>query len=159
MALLGGHGGAKGNGFRLAGEMIGAFALTEPVLEVLFSLQPSSPSFTATRSEQRRGMDNLCTRGRIFRIREMSTFRSTHRPGTRAEVEPIHDDGIPPAGLAQLTFNDVNAIPNIVANPDCLIGRPVDSTGGSAPPARDWGRRGCFEESIARGGARLINGR
>ena len=81
------------------------------------------------------------------------------------QIEPIHDlMGFRSAGLAQLTFNDVE-VP--VAN---VVGKPGFALSHVAPVGLQYGRistacsalgllRGCFEESIAYAAVRKIDER
>jgi alkylation response protein AidB-like acyl-CoA dehydrogenase len=155
---------------RLAqGEIIGAFALTEPG-------GGSDVHSLATEFSDARG-DSLVLNGAkkwiscgqfasLFLVfgklgdRSLACLVPRETPGL--EVEPIHDlMGFRAAGLAKLTFNNVEVPP---AN---LVGKPGFALSHVAPVGLHYGRistacsalgllRGCFEESVAWAATRKI---
>ncbi len=152
------------------GEMIGAFALTEPGAG-------SAIQSLATEFAQRSGRDSLVLNGSkrwitcaqragvflVFgKLEQRSVACLVPRDAPGLEIEPIHDlMGFRSAGLAQLTFNDVE-VP--VAN---VVGKPGFALSHVAPVGLQYGRistacsalgllRGCFEESIAYAAVRKI---
>jgi alkylation response protein AidB-like acyl-CoA dehydrogenase len=152
------------------GEMIGAFALTEPGGGS--AIESLATEFT--RSSRR---DSLILSGSkkwitcaqragvflVFGKLEQHSVACLVPKGTPGlEVEPIHDlMGFRSAGLAQITFNNVE-VPS--AN---IVGKPGFALSHVAPVGLQYGRistacsglgllRGCFEESIAYAAVRKI---
>src|SRR5467141_3887026 len=152
------------------GEMIAAFALTEPGVG-------SAIQSLATEFAHGSKGDSLILNGDkkwiscaqlagVFLVFGMLEQRSVaclvpkETPGL--EIEPIHDlMGFRSGGLAQLTFNDVE-VPS--AN---IVGKPGFALSHVAPVGLQYGRistacsglgllRGCFEESIAYAAVRKI---
>src|SRR4029077_1325455 len=151
------------------GEIIGAFALTEPG-------GGSYVHSLATEFRDSRG-DSLVLNGAkkwiscgqfasLFLVfgklgdRSLACLLPRETPGL--EVEPIHDlIGFRAAGLAKLTFNNVEVPP---AN---LVGKPGFALSHVAPVGLHYGRistacsalgllRGCFEESVRWAATRKI---
>ena len=152
------------------GEMIGAFALTEPSagsaiqsLAMEFTRGPDRDSLILN------GIKKWITcaqRAGVFLVfgkleqRSVACLVPKGAPGL--EVEPIRElMGFRSAGLAQLTFNDVE-VPS--AN---IVGKPGFAVSHVAPVGLQYGRistacsglgllRACFEESIAYAAVRKI---
>jgi alkylation response protein AidB-like acyl-CoA dehydrogenase len=152
------------------GEMIGAFALTEPGAG-------SAIQSLATEFTQSSRRDSLILNGSkkwitcaqhasvflVFGKIEQRSVACLVPKGTPGfEVEPIHDlMGFRAAGLAQLRFNDVE-VPS--AN---IVGKAGFALSHVAPVGLHYGRistacsgwgllRGCFEESIGYASVRRI---
>jgi glutaryl-CoA dehydrogenase (non-decarboxylating) len=155
------------------GEMIGAFALTEPGAG-------SALQSLATEITRSSGRDSLVLNGTkrwitcaqragvflVFgKLEQRSVACLVPRDAPGLEIEPIHDlIGFRSAGLAQITFTDVE-VP--VAN---IVGKPGFALSHVAPVGLQYGRistacsalgllRGCFEESIAYAAVRKIDER
>jgi alkylation response protein AidB-like acyl-CoA dehydrogenase len=151
------------------GEIIGAFALTEPGAG-------SDTDSLVTEFTQSRG-DFLVLNGAkkwiscaqfaslflVFgKLGERSLACLVPRKTPGLEVEPIHDlMGFRAAGLAKLAFNNVEVPP---AN---IVGKPGFALSHVAPVGLHYGRistacsalgllRGCFEESVAWAATRKI---
>ena len=152
------------------GEMIGAFALTEPgagsaiqSLATEFTWSSHRDSLVLNGSKK---WITCAQRAGVFLVfgkleqRSVACLVAKGTPGL--EVEPIRDlMGFRSAGLAQLTFNDVE-VPS--AN---IVGKPGFAFSHVAPVGLQYGRistacsglgllRGCFEESIAFAAVRKI---
>lgn len=155
------------------GEMIAAFALTEPGGGS--AIQSLATGFTQ-RSEHGPLVLNggkkwitCAQRAGVFLVFGMLKQRSlaclVPRTTPGLEVEPIHDlMGFRSAGLAQVTFNDVEVPWTNV------VGKPGFALSHVAPVGLQYGRistacsalgllRGCFEESIAYAAVRKIDER
>jgi len=152
------------------GEMIGAFALTEPgagsaiqSLVTEFTQSPERDSLILNGSKKWITCAQLAGVFLVFGKLEQRSVACLVPKGTPGlEVEPIHDlMGFRAAGLAQLTFNDVE-VPS--AN---IVGKPGFALSHVAPVGLQYGRistacsglgllRGCFEESIAYAAVRKI---
>lgn len=152
------------------GEMIGAFALTEPgagsaiqSLVTEFTQSSERDSLILNGSKKWITCAQLAGVFLVFgKLEQRSVACLVPRGTPGLEVEPIHDlMGFRSAGLAQLTFNDVE-VPS--AN---IVGKPGFALSHVAPVGLQYGRistacsglgllRGCFEESIAYGAARKI---
>src|SRR5882672_3031081 len=124
------------------GEMIAAFALTEPgvgsaiqSLATEFAHGSKSDSLILNGGKKWISCAQLAGVFLVFGMleqRSVACLVPRETPGL--EIEPIHDlRGFRSAGLAQLTFNDVE-IPS--AN---IVGKPGFALSHVAPAARDWG--------------------
>ena len=155
------------------GEMIGAFALTEPGAgSAIQSLTTQFTRSTKNGSLVLNGNKKWISCGQfagVFLVfgkleqRPVACLVPSGAPGLI--VEPIHDlMGFRAAGLAQLHFRDVE-VPS--AN---LVGKPGFALSHIAPVGLHYGRistacsalgllRGCFEESIAHAAVRRIGDR
>jgi alkylation response protein AidB-like acyl-CoA dehydrogenase len=151
------------------GEIIGAFALTEPGGgSYVHSL---ATEFTDSRGDSLvlNGAKKWISCGQFASLflvfgklgdRSLACLVPRETPGL--EVEPIHDlMGFRAAGLAKLTFNNVEVPP---AN---LVGKPGFALSHVAPVGLHYGRistacsalgllRGCFEESVTWAATRKI---
>jgi len=152
------------------GEMIGAFALTEPgagsALQSLvteFTRDSGSDSLTLNGNKRWISCAQLAGVFLVFgNLEQRSVACLVPRETPGLEIGPIHDlMGFRSAGLAQLTFHDVK-VPS--AN---IVGRPGFALSHVAPVGLQYGRistacsglgllRGCFEESIAYAAVRKI---
>jgi alkylation response protein AidB-like acyl-CoA dehydrogenase len=152
------------------GEMIGAFALTEPgagsaiqSLVTEFTQSSKSDSLILNGNKKWITCAQLAGVFLVFgKLEQRSVACLVPRGTPGLEVEPIHDlMGFRSAGLAQLTFNDVE-VPS--AN---IVGKPGFALSHVAPVGLQYGRistacsglgllRGCFEESIAYAAVRKI---
>jgi len=152
------------------GEMIGAFALTEPgagsaiqSLVTEFTRSPKSDSLILNGNKKWITCAQLAEVFLVFgKLEQRSVACLVPRGAPGLEVEPIHDlMGFRSAGLAQLTFNDVE-VPS--AN---IVGKPGFALSHVAPVGLQYGRistacsglgllRGCFEESIGYAAVRKI---
>lgn len=152
------------------GEMIGAFALTEPgagsaiqSLVTEFTQRSEGDALILNGSKKWITCAQLAGVFLVFgKLEQRSVACLVPRETPGLEVEPIHDlMGFRSAGLAQLTFNDVE-VPS--AN---IIGKPGFALSHVAPVGLQYGRistacsglgllRGCFEESIAHAAMRKI---
>jgi alkylation response protein AidB-like acyl-CoA dehydrogenase len=152
------------------GEMIGAFALTEPgagsaiqsqVTE--FTRSSKSDSLILNGNKKWISCAQLAGVFLVFgKLEQSSVACLVPREAPGLEIKPIHDlMGFRSAGLAQLTFNDVE-VPS--AN---IVGKPGFALSHVAPVGLQYGRistacsglgllRGCFEESIAYAAVRKI---
>jgi len=152
------------------GEMIGAFALTEPgagsaVESLVTEFAQDAEGHTVTLNGQKKWIS--CAQfAAVFLVfgklagRPVACVVPRETPGLH--VEPISDlMGFRAAGLAQLTFNDVE-VPS--AN---IVGKPGFALSHVAPVGLHYGRistacsalgllRGCFDESIAHAAVRKI---
>jgi len=150
------------------GEMIGAFALTEPgagsaMQSLVTEFTPHAQGFVLNGGKK---WISCAQSAGVFLVfgtlggRSVACMVPSDTPGLR--VEPISDlMGFRAAGLAQLHFQDV-AVPS--AN---LVGKPGYALSHLAPVGLHYGRistacsalgllRGCFEESIAHAALRKI---
>jgi len=150
------------------GEMIGAFALTEPgagsaMQSLVTEFTPNAQGFVLNGGKK---WISCAQSAGVFLVfgtlggRSVACMVPSDTPGVR--VEPISDlMGFRAAGLAQLHFQDV-AVPS--AN---LVGKPGYALSHLAPVGLHYGRistacsalgllRGCFEESIAHAALRKI---
>jgi alkylation response protein AidB-like acyl-CoA dehydrogenase len=151
------------------GEIIGAFALTEPgagsdIDSLVTEFTQSHGGFLVLS-----GAKKWITCGQFASLflvfgklggRSLACLVPRETPGL--EVEPIHDlMGFRAAGLAKLTFNNVDVPP---AN---VVGKPGFALSHVAPVGLHYGRistacsalgllRGCFEESVAWAATRKI---
>ena len=152
------------------GEMISAFALTEPgagsaiqSLVTEFTRSSKSDSLILNGNKKWITCAQLAGVFLVFgKLEQRSVACLVPRGTPGLGVEPIHDlMGFRSAGLAQLTFNDVE-VPS--AN---LVGKPGFALSHVAPIGLQYGRistawsglgllRGCFEESIAHAATRKI---
>jgi glutaryl-CoA dehydrogenase (non-decarboxylating) len=153
------------------GEMIGAFALTEPgagsaMQSLVTEFTQNGEGFVLNGSKK---WISCAQFARVFLVfgtlagRSVACVVPRDTPGLH--VEPISDlMGFRAAGLAQLHFQDV-AVPT--AN---LVGKPGFALSHVAPVGLHYGRistacsalgllRGCFEESVAYATARKIGDR
>jgi len=152
------------------GEMIGAFALTEPgagsaIQSLVTEFAQDAEGHPVTLNGQKKWI--TCAQfAAVFLVfgklagRPVACVVPRETPGLR--VEPISDlMGFRAAGLAQLHFQDVE-VPS--AN---LVGKPGFALSHVAPVGLHYGRistacsalgllRGCFEESIVHAAARKI---
>ena len=152
------------------GETIGAFALTEPgagsaLQSLVTEFAHSSKSDSLILNGNKKWISCAQLAG-VFLVfgkleqRPVACLVPRDTPGL--EIRPIHDlMGFRSAGLAQLTFNDVE-VPS--AN---IVGKPGFALSHVAPVGLQYGRistacsglgllRGCFEESIAYAAVRKI---
>ena len=150
------------------GEMIGAFALTEPgagsaMQSLVTEFTPNAQGFVLNGGKK---WISCAQSAGVFLVfgtlggRSVACLVPSDTPGLR--VEPISDlMGFRAAGLAQLHFQDV-AVPS--AN---LVGKPGYALSHLAPVGLHYGRistacsalgllRGCFEESIGHAARRKI---
>ena len=151
------------------GEIIGAFALTEPgagsdIDSLVTEFTQSQGGFLVLN-----GAKKWITCGQFASLflvfgklgdRSLACLVPRETPGL--EVEPIHDlMGFRAAGLAKLAFNNVEVPP---AN---VVGKPGFALSHVAPVGLHYGRistacsalgllRGCFEESVAWAATRKI---
>ena len=152
------------------GEMIGAFALTElgagsaiQSLVTEFTHSSKSDSLILNGNKKWITCAQLAEVFLVFgKLEQRSVACLVPRGAPGLEVEPIHDlMGFRSAGLAQLTFNDVE-VPS--AN---IVGKPGFALSHVAPVGLQYGRistacsglgllRGCFEESIGYAAVRKI---
>ena len=152
------------------GEMIGAFALTEPgagsaiqSLVTEFTHSSKSDSLILNGNKKWITCAQLAGVFLVFgKLEQRSVACLVPRGTPGLEVEPIHDlMGFRSARLAQLTFNDVE-VPS--AN---IVGKPGFALSHVAPVGLQYGRistacsglgllRGCFEESIGYAAVRKI---
>ena len=152
------------------GEMIGAFALTEPgagsaiqSLVTEFTRSSKSDSLILNGNKKWISCAQLAGVFLVFgKLEQSSVACLVPREAPGLEIGPIHDlMGFRSAGLAQLTFNDVE-VPS--AN---IVGKPGFALSHVAPVGLQYGRistacsglgllRGCFEESIAYAAVRKI---
>src|SRR6267143_2477342 len=152
------------------GEMIGAFALTEPgagsaiqSLVTEFTSSSKSDSLILNGSKKWISCAQLAGVFLVFgKLEQSSVACLVPKEAPGLEIKPIHDlMGFRSAGLAQLTFNDVE-VPS--AN---IVGKPGFALSHVAPVGLQYGRistacsglgllRGCFEESIAYAAGRKI---
>jgi D-alanine--poly(phosphoribitol) ligase subunit 1 len=152
------------------GEMIGAFALTEPGAGS--AIQCLATEFTRSadgRSLILNGQKRWISCAQFAAVflvfgtlegRSAACVVPRDAPGLR--VEPIHDlMGFRAAGLAEVHFEDVK-VPS-----EALVGKPGFALSHVAPVGLHYGRlstacsalgllRGCFEESIAHASVRRI---
>ena len=155
------------------GEVIGAFALTEPGAgSAIHSLATEFTRSSGRNSLVLNGTKRWITcaqRAGVFlvfgKLEQRSVACLVPRDTPGLQIEPIHDlMGFRSAGLAQLTFSDVE-VP--VAN---IVGKPGFALSHVAPVGLQYGRistacsalgllRGCFEESIAYAAVRKIDER
>jgi len=150
------------------GEMIGAFALTEPgagsaMQSLVTEFTPNAQGFVLNGGKK---WISCAQSAGVFLVfgtlggRSVACLVPSDTPGLR--VEPISDlMGFRAAGLAQLHFQDV-VVPS--AN---LVGKPGYALSHLAPVGLHYGRistacsalgllRGCFEESIGHAARRKI---
>jgi len=152
------------------GEMIAAFALTEPgagsaiqSLVTEFTRSPKSDSLILNGNKKWITCAQLAEVFLVFgKLEQRSVACLVPRGAPGLDVEPIHDlMGFRSAGLAELTFNDVE-VPS--AN---IVGKPGFALSHVAPVGLQYGRistacsglgllRGCFEESIGYAAVRKI---
>ena len=152
------------------GETIGAFALTEPgagsaiqSLVTEFTRSSKSDSLILNGNKKWISCAQLAGVFLVFgKLEQSSVACLVPREAPGLEIGPIHDlMGFRSAGLAQLTFNDVE-VPS--AN---IVGKPGFALSHVAPVGLQYGRistacsglgllRGCFEESIAYAAVRKI---
>jgi len=152
------------------GEMIAAFALTEPgagsaiqSLVTEFTRNPKSDSLILNGNKKWITCAQLAEVFLVFgKLEQRSVACLVPRGAPGLDVEPIHDlMGFRSAGLAELTFNDVE-VPS--AN---IVGKPGFALSHVAPVGLQYGRistacsglgllRGCFEESIGYAAVRKI---
>lgn len=150
------------------GEMIGAFALTEPgagsdIQSLATGFTPEGDHFILNGHKKWISCAQFAGVFLVFgklERRSMACLVPRDSPGLR--VEPIDDlMGFRAAGLAEIHFNDVK-VP--AAN---LVGKPGFALSHVAPVGLHYGRistacsaagllRGCFEESIAHAAVRKI---
>ena len=155
------------------GEMIGAFALTEPgagsAIQSLATEFTQSPRGDALVLNGSKKWISFAQRSDVFlvfgNLEQRSTACLVPRGAPGLEVEPIYNlMGFRAAGLAQLTFNDVE-VPS--AN---IVGKPGFALSHVAPVGLQYGRistacsglgllRGCFEASIGHAAVRKIGDR
>jgi len=152
------------------GEMIAAFALTEPgagsAIQSLATEFTRSPHRDALVLNGSKKWITCAQRAGVFlvfgKLEQRSVACLVPRETAGLEVEPIRDlMGFRSAGLAQLTFHDVE-LPS--AN---IVGKPGFALSHVAPVGLQYGRistacsglgllRGCFEQSIAHAAVRKI---
>jgi len=150
------------------GEMIGAFALTEPgagsdIQSLATGLTPEGDHFVLNGSKQWISCAQIAAVFLVFgKLGRSPVACLVPRDSPGLRVEPIDDlMGFRAAGLAQLHFQDVE-VPS--AN---LIGKPGFALSHVAPVGLHYGRistacsalgllRGCFEESLAHAAMRRI---
>jgi alkylation response protein AidB-like acyl-CoA dehydrogenase len=152
------------------GEIIGAFALTEPgagsaIQSLATEFTQSVTNGSLVLNGQKKWIS--CAQfARVFlvfgKLEERSVACLVPSGAAGLKVEPIHDlMGFRAAGLAQLHFKDVE-VPS--AN---LVGKPGFALSHVAPVGLHYGRistacsalgllRGCFEDSIAHAAVRKI---
>jgi alkylation response protein AidB-like acyl-CoA dehydrogenase len=150
------------------GEMIGAFALTEPgagsdIQSMATALTPEGDHFVLNGTKKWISCAQIAAVFLVFgKLGRSPVACLVPRDSPGLTVEPIDDlMGFRGAGLAQLHFQDVK-VPS--AN---LIGKPGFALSHVAPVGLHYGRistacsalgllRGCFEESIAHAAIRKI---
>jgi glutaryl-CoA dehydrogenase (non-decarboxylating) len=150
------------------GEIIGAFALTEPgagsdIQSLVTDFTQSGDGFVLNGTKKWITTAQFASLFLVFGklgVRSLACLVPRETPGL--EVEPIHDlMGFRAAGLAKLVFNNVK-VP--AAN---VVGKPGFALSHVAPVGLHYGRistacsalgllRGCFEESVAWAGTRKI---
>jgi alkylation response protein AidB-like acyl-CoA dehydrogenase len=151
------------------GEIIGAFALTEPGGGS--DIHSLVTEFTDSRGDSLvlNGAKKWISCGQFASLflvfgklgdRSLACLVPRETPGL--EVEPIHDlMGFRAAGLAKLTFN------NVEVSPANVVGKPGFALSHIAPVGLHYGRistacsalgllRGCFEESVTWAATRKI---
>ena len=153
------------------GEMIGAFALTEPgvgsdIQSLATELTPDGDHFILNGTKKWISCSQIAAVFLVFGKLDQHSVAClvpSDTPGVR--VEPIHDlMGFRAASLAEIHFNDVE-LPA-----DNLVGRPGFALSHVAPVGLHYGRistacsalgllRGCLEESIAYAAKRKIGDR
>src|SRR5258706_7481715 len=153
------------------GEMIGAFALTEPgagsdIQSLATGFTPAGDHFILNGSKKWISCAQIAAVFLVFgnlEKRPVACLVPRDSPGLT--VEPIDDlMGFRAAGLAEIHFNDVE-VPS--AN---LVGKPGFALSHVAPVGLHYGRistacsalgllGGCFEESIARAAVRKVGDR
>lgn len=152
------------------GEMLAAFALTEPgagsdIQSLVTEFTKSSKGDFLILNGHKKWISCAQFAGifLVFGKLEQRSLACLVREGTPGlDVEPIHDlMGFRSAGLAQLTFNNVEVpLANVVAKPGFALSHV-------APVGLQFGRistacsglgllRGCFEESIAHAAVRRV---
>jgi len=155
------------------GEIIGAFALTEPgagsaIQSLVTGFRQSSKNGSLILNGSKRWI-TCAQRAEVFLVfgkLEQDSVACLVPKGTPGlQVEPIHDlMGFRSAGLAQVTFSNVEVPP---AN---IVGKPGFALSHIAPVGLQYGRistacsglgllRGCFEESISYAAERKIAAR
>jgi alkylation response protein AidB-like acyl-CoA dehydrogenase len=151
------------------GEIIGAFALTEPGAGSDLHALATEFTRSADGSFVLKGVKKWITCGQFASLflvfgklgdRSLACLVPREAPGV--EAEPIRDlMGFRAAGLAKLFFNDVK-VP-----PENVVGKPGFALSHVAPVGLHYGRistacsalgllRGCFEESVAWAATRRI---
>jgi alkylation response protein AidB-like acyl-CoA dehydrogenase len=154
------------------GEMVAAFALTEPgagsaigSLATEFTQRSDGGPLVLSGSKKWISCAQFAGVFLVFgKLGQQSVACLVPRETSGLRVEPITDlMGFRAAGLAQLTFNDVE-VP--AAN---IVGKPGFALSHVAPVGLHYGRistacsalgllRGCFEESIAHAATRKLGG-
>jgi len=150
------------------GEIIGAFALTEPgagsdIQSLATGFTQSDDGFVLNGAKKWITTAQFASLFLVFgKLGDRSLACLVPRQTPGLEVEPIHDlMGFRAAGLASLVFNNVK-VP--AAN---VVGKPGFALSHVAPVGLHYGRistacsalgllRGCFEESVAWAGMRKI---
>jgi alkylation response protein AidB-like acyl-CoA dehydrogenase len=150
------------------GEMIGAFALTEPaagsdIQALATRLTPEGDHFILNGGKKWISCAQFAGVFLVFgKLEQRSMACLVPRDSSGLRVEPIDDlMGFRAAGLAEIHFDDVE-VPS--AN---LVGKPGFALSHVAPVGLHYGRistacsaagllRGCFEESIAHAATRKI---
>jgi alkylation response protein AidB-like acyl-CoA dehydrogenase len=150
------------------GEMIGAFALTEPgagsdIQSLATRFTPEGDHFVLNGNKKWISCAQFASVFLVFgKLEQRSVACLVPRDSPGLRVEPIDDlMGFRAAGLAEIHFNDVE-VPS--AN---LVGKPGFALSHVAPVGLHYGRistacsalgllRGCFEESIAHAAMRKI---
>lgn len=152
------------------GERIGAFALTEPAagsaiesLETQFRRKDGSTNLILNGQKKWISFGQLASVFMVFgKLGQQSIACLVPRESPGLEVQPIGEMlGFRAAGLAQITFRDVEVVSGNI------VGRPGFALSHVAPVGLQYGRistacsatgllRGCFEESISYAARRKI---
>jgi alkylation response protein AidB-like acyl-CoA dehydrogenase len=153
------------------GEMIGAFALTEPgagsdIQSLTTELTPEGDHFILNGTKKWISCSQVASVFLVFgKLEQHSVACLVPRETRGLRVEPINElMGFRAAGLAEIHFNDVE-VPA-----DNLVGRPGFALSHVAPVGLQYGRlstacsalgllRGCLDESIAYAANRKIGDR
>jgi alkylation response protein AidB-like acyl-CoA dehydrogenase len=154
-----------------SGELIGAFALTEPgagsdIGSLTTEFAPEGDGFILSGVKKWISCGQIAGVFLVFgKLGHLPVACVLPREAAGLEVEPIHESmGFRAAGLAEIRFRDVKVAP---AN---LVGKPGFALSHVAPVGLQYGRistacsglgllRGCFEESIAYAARRKIGDR
>jgi alkylation response protein AidB-like acyl-CoA dehydrogenase len=152
------------------GEMIGAFALTEPgagsdlqSLKTEYTRAPEGDHLVLNGTKKWITCAQIAGVFLVFgKLGQSAVACLVPRESAGLEIEPIHGlMGFRAAGLAKLTFTDV------VVPAENMVGKPGFALSHVAPVGLQYGRlstacsargllRGCFEESIAYASERKI---
>ena len=153
------------------GEIIGAFALTEPdagsdIQSLATAFTPEGDHFVLNGNKKWISCAQIAAVFLVFgKLEQRSVACLVPRDSPGLTVEPIHDlMGFRAAGLAEIHFNDVEVSS---AN---FVGKPGFALSHVAPVGLHYGRistacsalgllRGCFEESIAHAATRKVGDR